>query len=316
MRGRQGQYDDAFACFAQALQISTGTDDRHGRASALWRLAEIHRCRCEYNEARANYSEALQIWTELADALCRLTQGRQHRYEGHELYSQDLILRTELCYRTSQANALCGLAQVDRLQCNHEAAITLYIKALQIYIDVDDERGKANALRGLDEVHRDRREDSEAIPSATVTPDILVEFDDKCDGFIDDWGFVNHPDLEENHEATRLCADALRICTELSETRCRGSTQPTAPGESAFQLDLQVPAFTPTTPSGLLMERTRQRVNHSACNSNDRTSKPARRWKTMYPYNLALHRSWVSCELCGKTFSRRDNLDRHMVDYH
>ncbi|KAG8927267.1 hypothetical protein FRC01_007744 [Tulasnella sp. 417] len=87
-------------------------------------------------------------------------------------------------------------------------------------------------------------------------------------------------------------------------------------GESAFQLNVQVPAFTSAAPSGPPMGKTRQRVDYSACKCSNRTGKPARHWKTACPYNPARHQNRVCCELCGETFSRHDNLDRHMEDYH
>ncbi|KIO25914.1 hypothetical protein M407DRAFT_24768 [Tulasnella calospora MUT 4182] len=88
------------------------------------------------------------------------------------------------------------------------------------------------------------------------------------------------------------------------------------PGESAFQLDVQVPAFTSSVPTGPPMGKTRQRVDYSACKCSNRTGKPARHWKTACPYNPARHTNRVSCELCGMSFSRHDNMDRHMEDYH
>ncbi|KAG8913548.1 hypothetical protein FRC00_002161 [Tulasnella sp. 408] len=92
--------------------------------------------------------------------------------------------------------------------------------------------------------------------------------------------------------------------------------RPSVPGELAFQLDVQVPAFTSSAPTGPPMGKTRQRVDYSACKCANRTGKPARHWKTACPYNPARHTNRVSCELCGMTFSRHDNMDRHMEDYH
>ncbi|KAG8949107.1 hypothetical protein FRC04_009053 [Tulasnella sp. 424] len=101
-----------------------------------------------------------------------------------------------------------------------------------------------------------------------------------------------------------------------SSSRLTKRVRISVPGESAFQLDVQVPAFTSSTPSGPPMGKTRQRVDYSACKCRNRTSKPARHWKTACPYNPDRSTNRVSCELCEMTFSRHDNMDRHMADYH
>ncbi|KAG9011068.1 hypothetical protein FRB90_007502, partial [Tulasnella sp. 427] len=86
------------------------------------------------------------------------------------------------------------------------------------------------------------------------------------------------------------------------------------PGESSFQLDVQVPSFTPVTPLEAPMGRTRQRVDRSACKCPDKSQKPARHWKTACPYNP--DRLRFDCPHCTESFSRRDNRDRHVEDFH
>lgn len=115
-----------------------------------------------------------------------------------------------------------------------------------------------------------------------------------------------------------LTAESMESQPGPSTSKPRPAKQPrlSVPGETAFQLDVQVPAFNSSSPSGLPMGRTRQRVDYSACKCRNRTSKPARHWKTACPYNPNRHQNRVSCDLCNMTFTRHDNMDRHMEDYH
>ncbi|KIO19751.1 hypothetical protein M407DRAFT_30607 [Tulasnella calospora MUT 4182] len=231
MRLRRGNYEIAFNSFTEALQTCTDTDDKSGRASALWGLAEVHRQRCEYSNAIKLHSQALDIRTELgdhkgtADAMWGLAEVHRQRCEYKEaikLYSQAMATRTKLGDRKGKADALWGLAEVHRHRCEYIEAVQFYSQALGIRTELGDRKGEADVLWGLAEVHQHRREDSKAIELYSQTLEIRTELTDRKGTADSLRGLADIHRLQYKYkEAIKLYSQAFNIRTELGDRATR-----------------------------------------------------------------------------------------------
>lgn len=52
----------------------------------------------------------------------------------------------------------------------------------------------------------------------------------------------------------------------------------------------------------------------SACRCPNKSKKPMRHWRTACPYNP--NPSTIDCDVCGRTFTRKQNMERHKKDFH
>ncbi|KAG8958975.1 hypothetical protein FRC05_008257 [Tulasnella sp. 425] len=227
MRGREartsGDLRMAFACFTEAHRIYTRTGDRHGRASALFSLAEVHRVRNKYSEAIAHYSGVLQICTDIgnrrgrASALFSLAEVYRLQTEYSEaitLYSKVLQVRTDIGDRQGRADTLWTLASVRRARNEYSEAIALYSEDLQIRTDIGDRRGRADALWGLAEVHRLRDEYSEAMAFYSQYLQICTDIDNKQGSADAPEGLADIHRHQDHHDETaelRSGSDSLRL---------------------------------------------------------------------------------------------------------
>ncbi|KAG9002663.1 hypothetical protein FRB90_011339 [Tulasnella sp. 427] len=99
--------------------------------------------------------------------------------------------------------------------------------------------------------------------------------------------------------------------------RPRTEPQPVYAGQSSFQLDPTVAPLQPVEPVPASIEEPRTRgQDYSACRCpGGLTSKPARHWRSC-PYNPDRGIKKYPCSICGERFTRKDNRDRHVNDYH
>ncbi|KAG8931517.1 hypothetical protein FRC01_001193 [Tulasnella sp. 417] len=132
------EYEKVIALYTEVLKIRTDLGDERGRANALWGLADVHRCRIEYEKAAPLYSEALK--------LCECDKAIP-------LYSQALEIRTDLDDKEGKADALWGLAEVDRCRGEYDKAIPLYFELSEIHTSLGARKGRPSAPRGLANVH-------------------------------------------------------------------------------------------------------------------------------------------------------------------
>ncbi|KAG9019834.1 hypothetical protein FRB90_003423 [Tulasnella sp. 427] len=96
-----------------------------------------------------------------------LEMARVHEQQGDysissSLYSDALKIYQDLRDDRGQADAICGLASLERLQLNYKAAEESYNEALEIYVLLNDDAGRADASWGLGEVHRLRNHHNSA----------------------------------------------------------------------------------------------------------------------------------------------------------
>ncbi|KIO17633.1 hypothetical protein M407DRAFT_32674 [Tulasnella calospora MUT 4182] len=165
----------------------------------LMRLGRMHRRQDDYSTASKDFAEALALYTEMkdsqgkADALWQLA----NIYKLHNEYSQaaafysDVInictelgdhqgrasalgglagIWTDTGNKPGRAGALWGLAEVHRARKEYSQAVTFYSECLQIWTDTGNRRERADALCGLAAVHQARREYEQA---ATLYPEAL-----------------------------------------------------------------------------------------------------------------------------------------------
>ncbi|KAG9019835.1 hypothetical protein FRB90_003424 [Tulasnella sp. 427] len=96
-----------------------------------------------------------------------LEMARVHEQQGDYSISSSLYLDALKIYQSlhddrGRADAICGLASLERVQLNYEAAAKSYNKALSIYDLLNDDAGRADASWGLAELHRLRNHHNSA----------------------------------------------------------------------------------------------------------------------------------------------------------
>ncbi|KAG8924275.1 hypothetical protein FRC00_005282, partial [Tulasnella sp. 408] len=122
-----------------------------------------------------------------------------------------LEICTDVKDRKGRADALWGLADVHRRRREYEEAIWLYSDVWEICTDLNDRKGKADALWGLADVHRRRSEYEEAIPLYSEVLKICTALKDRKGRADALWGLADV--YRRRHEL----AKALPLVFELWE---------------------------------------------------------------------------------------------------
>ncbi|KIO17037.1 hypothetical protein M407DRAFT_27306 [Tulasnella calospora MUT 4182] len=226
--GTQGYPGKALEIYSKALEIYTNTVNRKGRADALFGLAEVHRTQRNYGEAVSLYSKALELYTEAANglpgakspsnwaALCR-SIGQRGMAKDYEAKAQGIsdekaaimkrraeVLESLANVREAQgnrqglANSLLELAELHRTQWNYVGAVTSYTKALTIYTETANSKGRADALLGLSEVYQ-------AQGDRVKWAGALLEMAEE------------HQTQRNYSKAVQIYSQALEICTEAAK---------------------------------------------------------------------------------------------------
>ncbi|KIO26920.1 hypothetical protein M407DRAFT_23857, partial [Tulasnella calospora MUT 4182] len=190
----QGDLSIASSFYTEALGIYTNIADNAGRAEALSSLANLHRYQSEYDQAIALYSEVNQIYTDIGDS------------EG-------------------KAGVTFGLAEVYRGQEKYSEAVMLYSEALQIRASIGDREGRVEALLGLASVYRCQDENSQAVSLYTEAAQICTDIGYERGRGDALFGLAEvHKAQEEYGEAVRLHSEALQICTDIGDRMGRASS--------------------------------------------------------------------------------------------
>ncbi|KAG8915471.1 hypothetical protein FRC00_004008 [Tulasnella sp. 408] len=229
----------AFRFYSECLQIWTEIGERGGKADALWGLAAVHRARYQYSQAFTLYSECLKIRTDIGDrpgrcdplrGLAEIHRLRKEYSQALELYcsvslipdvpcpdplsgplkfyvvpcpkghaasgqvsppySECLLIRTEIGDRRGRASALWGLAEIHRLRKDYSQAFAFYSECIQIYTDLGHKGRKADALWGLGQTHLARKEYIHAVKSYSECLPIFTDIGDRDGKAIAFWGLA------------------------------------------------------------------------------------------------------------------------------
>ncbi|KIO23976.1 hypothetical protein M407DRAFT_26590 [Tulasnella calospora MUT 4182] len=124
---------------------STGQD--LAVAFASLGLGQVHAARLENSKAIECFSQSMDIFV---------------RNDEEHGQAAALIALGQVYDDQSEANALIGLGNAAGAQSRLDEAVTLYIQARDIYIQIGHQLGRANALTGLGDIFRKKSELSEA----------------------------------------------------------------------------------------------------------------------------------------------------------
>lgn len=166
---RNGAGDEALRLYQQVVDESAASDDRRALAEALRRMAVVHHHRSEGPRSRELCERSLGIATEVGDdrlaaealntlAGFDLETGRidsaRHRFQRALALGGD---RPELRGRIEQNLGILANVRGDLAEAEAH-----YIRSLEAFELVGDERGRALAFHNLGMVHSDRAEWAEA----------------------------------------------------------------------------------------------------------------------------------------------------------
>jgi tetratricopeptide (TPR) repeat protein len=188
------EYDEARANYQQALQIFIQFNDRFSQAGTYHNLGAVAEELREYDEARANYQQALQIKVQFND-----------RYEQASTYHQLGIVAQKL-------------REYDEARANYQ-------QALKIYVEFNDCYEQADTYHNLGAVAEELREYDEARTNYQQALQIFVQFNDRFSqaSTYHQLGIVAQK-LREYDEARANYQQALQIFVEFNDRYEQAST--------------------------------------------------------------------------------------------
>jgi tetratricopeptide (TPR) repeat protein len=160
-----GRFDEAIACFTQALTLFRAVDYRQGQAMVLGNLASTYNNAGEQDQAAAHHEAAIAVFSELGDrygeALTLANLGRVHvaagRYaEAMRCEQRAMELFGELGYRHGLARACSNLGAIEGKLGRLEAAISLLTRAAAEFTELGDRYEEAATLALAADAHAGR----------------------------------------------------------------------------------------------------------------------------------------------------------------
>jgi tetratricopeptide (TPR) repeat protein/transcriptional regulator with XRE-family HTH domain len=161
---RQGRYQQATACFEQALALARDTGDRFAQARALAGLAIVRERQGRFQEAIDCYQQALVLFRELGSqpgevrqlgnlSGAYLRQGQYERAMDHA--RQVLVLAREIDDQDWVARSLCVLGEICCRMGRYVEADDYARHAVALAHETGHKVAEAQALTGLGEIcHR------------------------------------------------------------------------------------------------------------------------------------------------------------------
>ncbi len=158
----QGRWDEARACYEQALDIFRSVEDPLWQGVTHRNLGDLHRDLGELSPAVSACQRALQIFDELGD---RQWQAATLISLGETYLKLDQTEDAAACYlrclpifegggqRWWRAVTLVALGDVYRKQGRDEEALSLLDDGLHIFQDLEDERRTSLTLFSIGQVH-------------------------------------------------------------------------------------------------------------------------------------------------------------------
>ena len=176
------RFNDAIACYQDALAICQETGDRDGEGRILNNLGSAHQEMGRFEDASAWYQDALAICRETGD---RLGEGRTLSNLGlahYELrrfdqaitcYREALAIRREAGDRLGEGRTLSNLGLAYSGLRRFEQAITCHQEALVIFREAGDRYGEGHVLANLGLAYSGLQQFEQAI---AYYQDALVHF--------------------------------------------------------------------------------------------------------------------------------------------
>jgi tetratricopeptide (TPR) repeat protein len=188
------EFEQARADYQQALQIKVEFNDRYEQASTYHQLGKVAQDLREFEQARADYQQALQIYVEFDD-----------RYE--------------------QASTYHNLGKVAQDLREFEQARADYQQALQIFVEFNDRYSQAYTHHNLGIVAQKLCEFEQARADYQQALQIKVEFGDRYSqaSTYHQLGIVAQ-DLREFEQARADYQHALQIFIEFGDRYSQAST--------------------------------------------------------------------------------------------
>ncbi|MBD2427836.1 tetratricopeptide repeat protein [Phormidium sp. FACHB-1136] len=188
------EYEQARAHYQQALDIYIEFNDRYEQAGTYHQLGIVAEDLREYEQARAHYQQALDIFIEFND-----------RYTQATVYHQLGIVAQEMR--------------------EYEQARAYYQQALDIKIEFNDRYSQARTYHQLGMVAEVLREYEQARAHYQQALDIYIEFNDRYSqaSTYHNLGIVVQ-DLREYEQARAHYQQALDICIEFNDRYSQART--------------------------------------------------------------------------------------------
>ncbi len=227
------QYQQARKSYEKTLQLFDALEGEAERQKQLWKAVSYHQLGIvaqdlrEFEEARRNYQQALQIKIEFGDRyssastyhqLGIVAQNLREFEEARRNYQQALQIKIEFGDRYSSASTYHQLGRVAQEKREFEQARRNYQQALQISIEFGDRYSSARIYHELGRVAQELREFEEARRNYQQALQIKIEFGDryKCAGTYAQLGLL--AEAEENYtEARANLQKALEIYVEYKD---------------------------------------------------------------------------------------------------
>ncbi|WP_233153996.1 tetratricopeptide repeat protein [Scytonema sp. HK-05] len=234
------QYQQARISYEKTLQLYDALEGEAERQKQLWKAVSYHelgrvaQALREFEEARRNYQQALQIYIEFGDRyscastyhnLGAVAQALREFEEARRNYQQALQIYIEFGDRYSCAVTYHELGRVAQALREFEEVRRNYQQALQIYIEFGDRYSSASTYHHLGRVAQDLREFEEARRNYQQALQIYIEFGDRYSSAstYHHLGMVAQA-LREFEEARRNYQQALQIKIEFGDRYSCAST--------------------------------------------------------------------------------------------
>lgn len=229
-----GSYDKTISYCEEALLISAVVNDARLESTALGYLGIAHYYKGHYEEAATHVQKALGI-SQKTQPVDRETEAELLRYLGHAYrglgdYDQ-AIQQYELSLETARQsgdlsaenNALGALGRIHCDAGQQELARTEYLnKALDIAVEIVDQKAESYALAHLGLAHRDLGFYAEAIEYYNKALNLAVQIGHKQVATYSNGGLgKTYLLLEDFRNAQRHTLMAVNLAGEINMTRAQ-----------------------------------------------------------------------------------------------
>jgi len=167
----QGNLEEAFEHYQQALDIDREIGYKKGEASALCNMGNVYEIQGKLKEALEHYQQALDIDREIGykegeagdlNNMGIVFQAQGNLEEAFEHYQQALDIGREIGYKEGEASALCNMGNVYEIQGKPKEAFEHYQQALDIGREIGYKEGEAKALNNMGSVYQAQGKPKEA----------------------------------------------------------------------------------------------------------------------------------------------------------